>query len=200
MIKAISKHQPAIGLISVICMLFVSADLRADESLSNDVAEGTKSFLSDPARAGSLVGTIIAGAAIANPLAPILGSLTGFFIGKNTNYTKNNKVQQGTGANRSLIPDNDRQIASLSGLTGEQRSIIALNEEPKTAEASTIIKMAKEPAVVAQPQAVEQSNNLGLGLHRKTEDEDSLQRQLSFTCSHVQVTQQVPIYCYYYSE
>jgi hypothetical protein len=37
-------------------------------------------------------------------------------------------------------------------------------------------------------------------LHRKTEDEDSLQRQLSFTCSHVQVTQQVPIYCYYYSE
>jgi hypothetical protein len=60
--------------------------------------------------------------------------------------------------------------------------------------------MAKEPAVVAQPQAVEQSNNLGLGLHRKTEDEDSLQRQLSFTCSHVQVTQQVPIYCYYYSE
>jgi hypothetical protein len=200
MIKAISKHQPAIGLISVICMLFASADLRADESLSNDVAEGTKSFLSDPARAGSLVGTIIAGAAIANPLAPILGSLTGFFIGKNTNYTNNNKVQQGTGANRSLIPDNDRQIASLSGLTGEQRSIIALNEEPKTAEASTIIKMAKEPAVVAQPQAVEQSNNLGLGLHRKTEDEDSLQRQLSFTCSHVQVTQQVPIYCYYYSE
>ena len=206
MIKPISKHHPAICLISVIGMLFTSADLHADESvsLSTQVAEETEGFLSDPARAGSLIGTILAGAALANPLSPILGSVAGYFIGKDTDYTNSNKAQQNAYARRSLIPENDSQIASLSGLTSEQPSILAIAEEPgageqpQQAEQPNMLELVEGLGAGEQPQTAEQS--IKLGLPRKTVGKGNLQQQLAYACSHVKTTQQLPVYCYYYSQ
>lgn len=222
MIKSFSKHQPTICLISVISILFTAADLRAADPvpLSTKVADETEGFLSDPARAGGLVGTIIGGAAIANPLAPILGSVIGYFVGKNTDYTEDNskKAQREAWANRSLIPDSDSQVASLSGLSvgtsaavdlpiptisgliatpiaTDQTTITALAEEPAAAEQPAIVALVEEPVVAEQ--SIKQVSPI------ETKVKGNLQEQqlaLAYACNNVGVTQQMPIYCYYYSQ
>ena len=222
MIKSFTKYHPAVCLISVIGMLFTTfADLRADEpvSLSTNVAEGTKGFLSDPGRAGSLVGTIIAGAAIANPLAPILGSLAGYFVGKETDYTNNNIAQQNSYARRSLIPENDRQVAILSGLTGKQPqleerlTILGLAAEPGAGEQPKVMKLVEEPGAEEQPRMLERveepesgeqpqtaKQSIKLELPSESKGKGNLQQQIAYACSNVQITKQLPVYCYYYSQ
>jgi hypothetical protein len=224
MIKSFSKHHPAICLISVIGILLTSAGLCAAEpvSLSTKVVDETEGFLSDPARAGGLVGTILGGAAIANPLAPILGSVLGYFIGKNTDYTdsNSNKAQRDAWANRSLIPNSgDTQVASLSGLSGEpavaeQPAIAALIATPIAAEEQMIITPLTEApaateqpanvALVEKPTATEQpALTLLLGSGSETKAKGNLNEQqlaLAYACNNVGVTQQMPVYCYYYSQ
>ena len=212
MIKPFSKHHSTICLISAIGMMFTSASLRAEEpvSLSTKVAEGTKSFLSDPAQAGSLVGTILAGAAIANPLAPILGSVVGFFVGKKTDYTKSDKAPQNGFARRSFIPSIDSQVASLSGLAekpeiaeqslqSEQMNIIALIDEPVIAEPMALVPLVDELETGNQSQTTVLPMNLESP--RKTVKKGNQQQlALAHACNNVEMTQQIPIFCYYYSQ
>ena len=111
-----------ISITTLVGMLCVSSVSKADETKSivaTTIAGTTKEFLSDPARTGSLVGSIIAGSALANPLAPLLGSVVGFVIGKSSAFSKRRGSAERISAysNRSLIPD-DGEISSLSGLSG----------------------------------------------------------------------------------
>jgi hypothetical protein len=184
MMKLLAKYHPAIFLIPVSGLLLASADLRAEEPvpLSTQVTAETEGFLSDPARSGSLIGTIIAGAAIANPLSPILGSVAGYFIGKDTDYSKSNQAQQNAYASRSFVPDKDSQVASLS-LTGKQT------------EQSGIAGLIGGLGAGEQPLTAEQMNKLGL-----EGSTNQQQQQLAYACSHVDPMQKLPVYCYYYAQ
>lgn len=117
------KHRKAICTASFIVMLSAPAVLRADEqsTMSNTISGTTKEYLSDPARTGSIVGSIIAGSAVANPLAPLLGSVVGFMIGKSSAFSGKDSDASRRDAylNRSLVPENGLEaVTGLTGLTG----------------------------------------------------------------------------------
>lgn len=48
----------------------------------------TEDFLSDPARVGGLVGGITFGAVLIHPLAPVLGNVLGYLVGKKSDYSE----------------------------------------------------------------------------------------------------------------
>lgn len=149
------QHHKSLYAITLISALFVSSGLCAQERLpaSDAFTEGTKEFLSDPARTGSLLGSILVGAAVANPLAPLLGSVAGFMIGKSSAFSnkESNAARRQAYANRSLIPDDGLQVTSLAGLTGnpvpvsEQTVITGLSGDTGTGIQSEL----SEPALAA---------------------------------------------------
>lgn len=63
------------------------------EPLSSQTESYTERFLSDPARVGGLVGGITAGAVFLNPLAPIVGNVIGYFVGKSSHFSEREKLQ-----------------------------------------------------------------------------------------------------------
>lgn len=139
----IRKYQhKGICVVTLASTLLMTSGLHAEEKLpaSETFSERTKEFLSDPSRTGSLVGSIIAGAAVANPLAPLLGSVAGFMIGKSSAFTqKNDKdARRKAYANRSLIPEDGAPVTGLAGLTG--------NPSLAAAEPTIIKKMFGEDA------------------------------------------------------
>lgn len=193
MIKNIFKHYKVIYVVTITSILFTAFEVHAKEPLptSESFSEGTKEFLSDPARSGSLIGTILAGAALANPLAPMLGGVIGFFIGKNTDYTGSGSsaAQRYANNHRSLIPEDGRQIASLTGLTGKQ---------VQESEQTVILGLTQETGMENQSEETEQP--VTPQLTRKTGMGNKLQQQLAYACSHVSLTQPLPVSCYYYSQ
>lgn len=67
----------------------------------------TEGFLSDPARVGGLVGGVTAGALFLNPLAPILGNVIGYFVGKSSHFSEQEEGQaQQKSAIRPIITSN----------------------------------------------------------------------------------------------
>lgn len=52
----------------------------------------TESFLSDPARVGGLVGGITLGAVFIHPLAPIVGNVLGYLVGKKSDYSEQDQA------------------------------------------------------------------------------------------------------------
>ena len=133
------NHHKVACIAILLAALSTTSVLHADEkaSISKRFTEGTKDFLSDPARTGSLVGTILVGATIANPLAPIVGSVAGFIIGKSSAFSKNDGRAERRQAylNRSLTPAAGVEVTTLTGLTGEsaqtsnQRSNLKLSND-----------------------------------------------------------------------
>lgn len=117
----IAKTGKSLCFAALLGAVLVSPTIHAQDqpAKSNTLTETTKEFLSDPARTGSLVGSILAGAAIANPLAPILGSVAGFLIGKQTPYsrkkTSNSTAVRLAHTNRTLVADENTQTLNLSG-------------------------------------------------------------------------------------
>lgn len=115
-------HYKGICVVTIASTLLMTSGLQAEERLpaAESFSERTKEFLSDPSRTGSLVGSILAGAAVANPLAPLLGSVAGFMIGKSSAFTSKNDNSNSRQAymNRSLMPEDGTQLTGLSGLTG----------------------------------------------------------------------------------
>ncbi len=151
MTKKNFNHSKAIYVVTIVSILFTASGLRAEERLpsSKAISETTKEFLSDRARTGSLLGSILVGAAVPNPLSPLLGSLAGFLIGKRSAYTKNesNAARRQASNNRSLIPEDDRQVTSLAGLTGKQ---------PPTSEQDVMLGLSGEPGTGYQSEQNEQ--------------------------------------------
>lgn len=88
---------------------------------SGVIQDHTGDFLSDPGRSGTIVGSVLGGAMYAHPLAPIVGSVVGYFIGSSTDDTEENGTPAQRYARRSIIPEGSNQVASieLSGQPGE---------------------------------------------------------------------------------
>lgn len=151
MIKLNLNHRKGIYVVSIISILLATSGLRAEERqpVSKTLSETTKEFLSDRARTGSLLGSIIVGAAVPNPLSPLLGSLAGFIIGKRSAYTSkdSNAAQRQAYNNRSLIPLDDSQVTSLAGLTGDQ---------PQASEQTVLLGLSEEIGAGYQAEQNEQ--------------------------------------------
>ncbi|MFK7893785.1 MAG: hypothetical protein AB8B63_23410 [Granulosicoccus sp.] len=110
------------GLIITVAYLATSGVHAAERSEASEaLTHNTNEFLSDPARTGTIVGSIIAGSAVANPLAPLLGSVAGFMIGKTfgLNQTESNVASRKNYARRNLTPSNGLELPVLAGLPGK---------------------------------------------------------------------------------
>ncbi|MFK7858786.1 MAG: hypothetical protein AB8B64_08195 [Granulosicoccus sp.] len=231
-----SKFSKAIVTGSTIAMLSAPSLSRADDqtSISNTITGTTKEYLSDPARTGSIVGSIIAGSAVANPLAPLLGSVVGFIIGKSSSFSdKHSNVSRGAAyPNRSLISESDlAEVASLTGLAGDapltsqgivvtglSGNMVADNPleqaEPRViiespGETTTSMQlghtrplvMVELPDETALEDLAEQSDQVvSLGSHVEAGMRSELHRQLASQCNNVQLSQPMPMTCYYYSQ
>ncbi len=161
----IPHHRKAIYLATLVCIGCVASGIHAQERQPAAVAfsEGTKEFLSDPARTGSLVGSILAGAAVANPLAPLLGSVAGFMIGKSSAFTNNdsNIARRNAYLNRSLISEDSPQITSLAGLTDMQP------DPSDTPEQTIILGLADEIGKTGPSEQPDQLPVVGLAMKKE---------------------------------
>jgi len=92
--------------------------------------ESTKEFLSDPSRVGSLTGTILGGALTAHPAGTVVGSILGFFVGKQSMFESPEKqrLAQSSYAQRSIIPISteatEQPILTLDTSTPEAGEIL----------------------------------------------------------------------------
>jgi hypothetical protein len=95
----------------------------AGPSLGENTSSYVRDYLSDPRRAGSLAGSILGGALSAHPAGPVLGSLVGFFIGKQSMFNEEKTSDLKAGllyARRDIVPQNGLPAPTLS-LTNVQR-------------------------------------------------------------------------------
>lgn len=217
-----------IYVIVVTSVLFGASGLHAEEKLpmSESFTATTKDFLSDPARTGSLVGSIIAGAAIANPLAPLLGSVAGFIIGKRSDYSDkdSNAARRQAYANRSFIPDGSTDgteapsLAGLAGGSGEpplaaatETLLLGAPKGTDTGEQSLPVPAGDQVVIVKLPEKtgqgmVNQRKQASQIVRTDMSDTDirtdariALQKQLAYACNNMQRTQTASPSCYYYS-
>ncbi|MGQ7846777.1 hypothetical protein ACUNV4_20000 [Granulosicoccus sp. 3-233] len=172
------KSRQGVCMLTLAGTLFSASGLHAQERLSasETLTERTREFLSDPSRTGSLVGSIIAGAAVANPLAPILGSVAGFMIGKSSAFTDadSDSARRRAYLNRSLMPEDSTRLSSLSGLTGNPSEDAAptvisgmfgqdtAEQRLERPEPLVIVKLPGESDAVTRPVPVEQAVIMGL--------------------------------------
>jgi len=114
MTKAPEPYCRTLCLVILSGMLLAAFNTQAQERtpVSDAISSNTKEFLSDPSRTGSLVGSILAGAAVANPLAPLLGSVAGFMIGKSSAFSNDNAADSRRRAymNRSLSQESVARV------------------------------------------------------------------------------------------
>ena len=94
----------------------------SDEAEQSKLITETEDFLSDRGRVGSLVGGILAGAALANPLAPLVGTVAGFFVGKHSDFTRGDDetavAARNRYANRSIVPADNQNAGVLTMSSG----------------------------------------------------------------------------------
>jgi hypothetical protein len=82
-----NKHgQRVVSALAALMFLGAATPVRAEEPPF--LKEQTEDFFSDQSRVGSIVGGILAGAAFANPFAPLGGTIIGFIVGKGTDFSK----------------------------------------------------------------------------------------------------------------
>lgn len=115
-IRPWGKHR----LRDVLCRGLVLLVLVPGVAWSEDsaVSEEASSFLSDPGPTGALVGGVLAGAAFANPFAPLAGTVVGFFVGKSTDYSGSDDDQQGAAIARSIVPEDSGAPVAQLDLSG----------------------------------------------------------------------------------
>lgn len=110
-------------LASIMCM-GVAPNISYAEPDSG-ISNGTREFLSDPKRVGTLTGSILGGALTAHPAGVIAGSIAGFLIGKKSMFKSEEELRlaQMKYGQRSIIPGTGisptgKQVLSMS-LSGE---------------------------------------------------------------------------------
>lgn len=94
-----------------------NSDLSAGPSLGENASSYVRDYLSDPRRAGSLAGSILGGALSAHPAGPVLGSLFGFFVGKQSMFNEEKARETKSGllyARRDIVPQNGQAAPTLS--------------------------------------------------------------------------------------
>lgn len=149
----------------------------------SSVEETTGSFLKDRGATGAVVGSILAGSAIAHPLAPILGNVVGFFVGKSTDYSDD---ESGTSkrsgrqqyAARSLIPPSGAPVASLGVATAPASTQLA---------AAPVSGHAERTAPFVPPIS-------------RVETASRKPRQLAAMCAQVSRSLPLPVFCYHFAE
>ena len=101
----------------------------------------TEEFLSDNSRVGAVVGSVLLGAATANPLAPLIGNVAGFLIGAYFQSDSPDEDDADSGfARRSIIPSGNEQLQAsastpsmdLSG-AGDSESLVRFDESAQEA-------------------------------------------------------------------
>jgi len=105
-----------------------------EASLTDRPASYIRDYLSDPRRTGSLAGSILGGAFFAHPAAPIVGSLVGFVVGKQSMHSEEKSRDQRSSvmyARRDIVPQSNGGVAtlSLSNAAG-----INFDQQPKPSE------------------------------------------------------------------
>ncbi|OYY95327.1 MAG: hypothetical protein B7Y41_02145 [Hydrogenophilales bacterium 28-61-23] len=88
-----------------------------ESSLTERPGEYIRDYLSDPRRSGSLAGSILGGAMFAHPAGPIVGSLVGFIVGKQTMYNEDKTRGQKASlmyAKRDIVPQAGEAAPTLS--------------------------------------------------------------------------------------
>ncbi len=97
----------------------------------------TEDFLSNTSRVGSLVGSLLGGAAYAHPLSPIAGSVIGFFVGKASDFSDDEESEQERFARRSFAPSGESfdqpQLAMEDTSAGGSLSFQDSPEPPESA-------------------------------------------------------------------
>jgi len=78
-----------------------------EKSVTEQTSEQMRDYLSDRRRTGALTGMILGGALTAHPAGTVIGSLIGFFIGKESMFNEDKaraQRQQAMAARREIIP------------------------------------------------------------------------------------------------
>lgn len=78
-----------------------------DKGLTEHTSEYVRDYLSDPRRAGALTGSLLGAALTVHPAGTVIGSLVGFFIGKQSMFDEDKaRAQQRlvTASRRDIIP------------------------------------------------------------------------------------------------
>ena len=115
-----------------------------ESSLTERPAEYIRDYLSDPRRSGSLAGSILGGAIFAHPAGPIVGSLVGFIVGKQSMHSEDKSRGQRSSvmyARRDIVPQSNGGIATLSlsnatGITFDQQPTLKANSATLAAPVS----------------------------------------------------------------
>jgi hypothetical protein len=85
--------------------------------LGDHTSEYIRDYLSDPRRSGSLAGSIIGGALSAHPAGPILGSLVGFFVGKQSMFNEDKAKAERASVlyvRRDIVPQSGETVPTIS--------------------------------------------------------------------------------------
>jgi len=112
--KITLENPPAAIIAATLALSFIGGPTLAsenepaqDRSPTEQASDYIRDYLSDHRRAGSLAGSILGGALFAHPAGPVLGSLLGFLVGKQTMFNEDKvRSQQAKSlvARRSIAP------------------------------------------------------------------------------------------------
>jgi len=89
----------------------------AEPGLGEKTSSYFRDYLSDPRRSGSLAGSILGGALSAHPAGPILGSLVGFMVGKQSMFNEDKAQKERATmlyARRDIVPQGSDTLQTLS--------------------------------------------------------------------------------------
>ncbi|MCK0163143.1 flagella assembly protein FlgT middle domain-containing protein [Marinobacter sp. S6332] len=146
----------SLALVSSVCIatLALPAYAYAEAPV---ITEQTESFLGNRSSVGALVGGILAGASFATPLAPLGGTIIGFFIGKSTDYSQDEAaagVQR-----RGFVPASSEAFEgtqlALSDPDGSSVSALALSKESGPSTESELLAGEETDAPNARAADVE---------------------------------------------
>jgi len=161
--KIIPGNARAVAITATLVLSFFGGPALAGETppakeqnLTDQASAYIRDYLSDSRRAGSLAGSILGGALFAHPAGPILGSLVGFLIGKQTMFDedKTRGLQaQNLLARRSIVPQDGKggSIPTLSFASAQGVTF----DTPAAPE--TVSGLSPQPLQVAIPMAAPSS-------------------------------------------
>jgi hypothetical protein len=142
-----------------------------ESSAGEDTSGYIRDYLSDPRRTGSLAGSILGGALTANPAGTIIGSVIGFFVGKNSMYNEDKaRAAQATAkyAKREIVPL-DAQVQGAPTLSFADPKGIAFAATPSgnaaaaPLQAMTSPKSVPDTMAMSRDQIAKQCGGKGLG-------------------------------------
>ncbi|MCG8520061.1 MAG: hypothetical protein MI794_18915 [Pseudomonadales bacterium] len=114
-----ARFRRATVVIGAMALVLAPVSLQAQEQNQDVLTEQTEDFLADRSSVGALVGGILAGAAFANPFAPLGGTILGFFVGKSTDYSEDESEARSVAQRRGFAPSgSDGQPVAALALSG----------------------------------------------------------------------------------